>query len=352
MLYEFLWNHTAASQIDTMPLVKRLLLARGVTDTPEDFLQPRFSCYRQDPFSIPDMDKAVARIQQAMQNNEKIMIFGDYDVDGVSASYIIYVFFKKFLQYPHISIRLPHRLHDGYGIKSYHLDEIHAAGVSLVITVDNGITAVQEAIHAKEIGLDIIITDHHKPLETIPEAVAVVNPHLSNDMRFTDMCGATVAFKVIRAITEKLITDRATKDEIFHYFLPLVTIASVADCMPLIDENRLLVKYGLECINAKKGIPEAVTSFLDYLNIKGELDTYHIGFKIAPRLNAGGRVMTPYESLYTLIHTGDKQRAYLENLDKLNDQRKKMQDEMVKKAEAMIDSTSPVIIVGSPDFHE
>ena len=135
----------------SQPLIERLLQARGIEDDPMDFLNPTFSRYRQSPWELNDIEPAVARILQAINNNEKIMIFGDYDVDGVSSSYIMYIFFKKFLNYPNISIRLPHRLHDGYGIKTYHLDEIHAAGVSLVITVDNGITAIQEAKHAKEI---------------------------------------------------------------------------------------------------------------------------------------------------------------------------------------------------------
>lgn len=151
MLYEFLFDHDNTPNAHEIPLIQRLLQARGVTDTPEDFLNPNFSRYRQEPWVLNDIHKAVDRIIQAINNKEKIMIFGDYDVDGVSSSYIMYVFFKKFLHYPDISIRLPHRLHDGYGIKSYHLDEIHAAGVSLVITVDNGITAIQEAKHAKEI---------------------------------------------------------------------------------------------------------------------------------------------------------------------------------------------------------
>jgi single-stranded-DNA-specific exonuclease len=301
---------------------------------------------------LNDIEKALERIEQAITRKEKIMIFGDYDVDGVSSSYIMYVFFKKFLGYDDISIRLPHRLLDGYGIKSYHLDEIKAAGVSLVITVDNGITAIAEAAHAREIGLDMVITDHHKKLDEIPDAIAVVNPQISPNMAFKDICWATVAFKVIMALAQRLIPDRARRDEIFHYFIPIVTIATVADCMPLIDENRLLVKYGLEQINARNNIPEALSNFLDYLKIKDPIDTYHIGFLIAPRLNAGWRVMTPYESLYTLLHTGEKQLEYLKNLDALNEKRKKMQDEIVKAAEKQISHEDHVIIVGGANFHE
>lgn len=332
---------------DIPSLIERLLHVRNISDNLEDFLNPTFSQYWQDPMQLHDIEPALDRICAAIAAEEKIMIFGDYDVDGISSSWVIYTFFTRFLGYKNISIRLPHRLLDGYGIKSYHMDEIKAAGVSLVITVDNGITAIAEAKHAREIGLDLVITDHHKPLAEIPDAIAVVNPQISPDMRLREICGATVAFKVVHALAQRLIPERARRDEIFHYLIPIVAIATVADCMPLIDENRLLVKYGLERINSRNGIPESLSNFLDYLNIKDAIDTYHIGFQIAPRLNAGGRMMTPYDSLYTLLHTGSKQIEALQHLDALNDKRRKTQDVMVKAAEAMmLDNDGPVIIVG------
>ena len=346
MNYKVLYENSDASLID------RLLQARGITDSPSDFLNPSFTRYRQSPSQLNDIEKALDRIQLAIANNEKIMVFGDYDVDGVTASYVVYTYFKKFLWYNNISIRLPHRLKDWYGIKSYHLDEIHAAGVSLVITVDNGITAVVEADYAKKLWIDLIITDHHKQLDKIPDGFAVINPHISPKMRFTEMCGATVAFKVMRWLTERIFDDRITKESIFQFFLPIVAIASVADCMPLIDENRLLVKTWLDYINTWKSKPLSLRNFIDYLNIKWPLDTYHIWFLLAPRINAGWRVMTPYDSLYTLLHTWDKQLAYLQNLDDLNTKRKKIQDDMMKIAEWLIDLQAPVIVVWSVDFHE
>lgn len=333
-------------------LSDRLLKARNIPDDPSDFFNPTFSRYRQSPWDLNDMEKAVTRIIQAIENEEKIMIFGDYDADGVCSSFSLYKFFKRFLQYKNISIRLPHRLDDGYGIKSYHLDQIKELWVQLVITVDNGITAVEEAEHAKNIGIDLLITDHHKQIDQIPDAVAVVNPQISENYRFKEISGTTVVFKLIHALTERLIEDKKTKDKIFHYFMPLVTIATVADCMPLLDENRLLVKYGLACINQKKWVPRSIQWFLDSLNIKWPLETQHISFMIAPRLNAGGRVETPYESLYSIMYTGEKQAEYLKNLDKLNDQRRKMQDNIAKEAEELMDPQDPVIIVWNENFHE
>lgn len=342
VLYESDWEE----------LIHRLLNARWIKDTPEDFLNPTFSRYRQSPWLLKDIEKALDRIELAIKNNEKIMVFGDYDVDWVSASYIVYTFFKKFLWYNNISIRLPHRLHDGYWIKKYHLDEIKEAGVSLVITVDNGITAIAEATYAKEIWVDLLITDHHRQLDVIPDGFAVVNPHISPNMRFHEMCWATVAFKVMRWLGERIIADRTIKQQIFEFFLPIVAIASVADCMPLVDENRLLVKTWLDYVNTWKGIPLSLKNFIEYLNIQWPLDTYHIWFLLAPRINAWWRVMTPYDSLYTLLHTWEKQLEYLQKLDDLNTKRKKMQDEMMKIAEWLIDLDAPAIIVWSPDFHE
>jgi single-stranded-DNA-specific exonuclease len=333
------------------PLLTRLFGARQIEDLPEDFFNPSFSRYWQSEALLNDIDKALTRIQEAISNNEKIMIFGDYDVDGVSSSYIMYTFFKKFLHYDHISIRLPHRLHDGYGIKSYHLDEIHAKGVSLVITVDNGITAVQEALHAKELWIDFIITDHHRQLETIPEWYAVINPQVSAEMEFKDICGAMVAFKVIRWLAKQLIPDQEQQKKVFQYYLPIVAIATVADCMPLIKENRLVVTEWLARINAGKA-PSSLRNFLEYLNIKWPIDTQHIGFQIAPRLNAGWRMKTPYDSLYTLLHTWEKQLDYLEKLDAMNTDRKKIQDKIVKEAEESIDLDSHIVFIGGHGYHE
>lgn len=332
-------------------VIQRLLKIRKIEDNLEDFLQPTFSRYWIDPTKLNDYEKWLNRIIEAIEKNEKIMVFGDYDVDGISASYVMYLFFQKFLDYKNISIQLPSRLEDGYGIKSYHLDQMKEKGVDLVITVDNWITAITEAKYAKDIGLDIVITDHHRPIDQIPEAIAVINPQISPDYEMKEICGASVAFKVIAWLTTRLISDPKKKQEIFNFFLPIVGIATVADCMPLVGENRLFVKTALELMNRRKWIPESISGFLDYLNIKWPIDTFHIGFQIAPRLNAWGRMMTPYDSLYVLLHTWDKQLRFLENLDKLNSERKKIQDAAYKKALEMMDSEQRIIIAAD-GFHE
>ncbi len=345
-------NYTLLYDNPEESVIQRLLKIRNIEDELDDFLQPTFSRYWIEPDKLNDFDKGLERIIKAINNNEKIMIFGDYDVDGISASYVMYLFFQKFLGYKNISIQLPSRLEDGYGIKTYHLDEIKAKGVSLVITVDNGITALAEVAYAKTIGLDVVITDHHKALDEIPDAHAVINPQISADYPFKEICGASVAFKVISGLTTRLIKDPAKKQEIFNFFIPIVGIATVADCMPLVGENRLFVKTALELLNSRRWIPESVSNFLDYLNIKWPIDTFHIGFQIAPRLNAGGRMMTPYDSLYVLLHTGEKQLHFLENLDKLNTERRKIQESAYKLALSQMDTEQKIVIAASDEFHE
>lgn len=333
-------------------LIERLLKIRKIEDNARDFINPTFSKYRINPYLLKDLEKAIDRILFAIKKKEKIMIFADYDVDGITSSYMLYTFFTKFLNYKDISIKFPHRLNDGYGMKKHHLDEMKEANIDLIITVDNGITSVQEAIYAKKLWIELIITDHHHQWEIIPEAFAVINPQISPDYTFKWICWVWVAFKFLYALMEKTIQDRETKIFIFNYFLPIVAIGTVADCVPLINENRLFVKTGLELINKRKNLPKSLEGFLDFLNIKDDINTFHIGFLIAPRINAWGRVLTPYESLYTLLYTGEKQLWYLENLEELNTQRKKLQDQAYKIAESKANLNDYIIIVYDELFHE
>ena len=162
------------------------------------------------------------------------MIFGDYDVDGVTSSYCVYRFITRFLGYSNISVMYPDRLQDGYGLKNKHLDEMKKKGVQLVITVDNGITSVNEAQYAKQIGIDLVITDHHHALDRVPEAVAVINPQVSPKYDFKGLAGVGVAFKLINALLAKSKFTNEKKNQIFNYFLPIVAIGTVADIVPLV----------------------------------------------------------------------------------------------------------------------
>lgn len=334
-------------------LFTRLLKIRNVDEEIENFLNPTFSKYWIDPFLLNDINLAIDRIKLAIKKNEKIMIFGDYDVDWITSSFLIYTFFTKYLWYNNISIRLPNRLEDWYWIKTYHLDEIHSLGVSLVITVDNWITAINEALHAKKLWIDMIITDHHKNLDELPDAFATINPHVSPNYSFKWLAWVWVAFKFISALANNLISDSNIKKDIINYLLPIVSIGTVADCVPLVNENRLFVKMWLDIINQKKWIPPSLDNLLKYLKIKWKIDTFHIWYLIAPRLNASGRMITPYESLHCLLnHDSCKQLQYLDKMEELNTKRKKLQDDSYKQAEKIVDLDKKVLIYASEELHD
>lgn len=333
-------------------LLTRLFKVRWIDDDIDSFLDPRLSDYWLDPFLLNDMEKAVERIIEAVKNKEKIMIFGDYDVDGVTSSYILYEFITRFLNYKNVSIQYPDRIKEGYGIKKEHIDDIKKKWVHLIITVDNGIASLQEAIYTKEQGIDLVITDHHQDLEAIPEAVAVVNPQVSPNYPFKGLAGVGVTFKLICALLTKSKFDTKQRNEIFNYFLPVVAIGTVADVVPLVGENRIIVKKGLELMNNRKHLPESLKWFLEYLNIKGNIDTYHIWYIIWPRINAGGRIKSPYDSLYALLYSGDKQLEYLENLETINTERRQIQESMFKEAEAMLELDKKMLIAYHENFHE
>ncbi len=334
-------------------LLERLFAVRNITDQADDFLNPSYARYWQPASDFDGVAIASQRIIEAMERQEKIMIFGDYDVDGIVSSFTLYTFFRTLLNYPHISIRLPHRQNDGYGIQVKHIDMIKEAGVSLIITVDNGITAIEPARHAKELGIDMIITDHHKPLEILPDAFTIINPHLTPSLRFKELCGTTVAYKLCTHLASLLITDPAQKTRMQDMLLPLVAIATVADCMPLVDENRLLVGKGLEIINTRrdKMIP-SLAQFIDHLNIK-VAEAYHIWFMIAPRLNAAGRMGSAHDGLDCLL-TQDiaKQLLLLEQLEERNVERKSIQEDLYQSALSQIDTDNNFLAAVGDEFHE
>ena len=334
-------------------LLMRLLKIRNVEEHIDQFLDPKLSDFWKDPFLLNDMEKAVDRIIVAIKNQEKIMIFWDYDVDGVTSSYILYKCFTKYLGYKNISITYPDRIKDGYGMKCHHIDSMKAKNIDLIITVDNGITAIAEALRAKELGIDMIITDHHKQLDIIPDAFAVVNPQISPNYSFKGIAGVGVAFKLINALLMKSKFTPEKKNQIFHYFLPIVAIGTVADVVPLVDENRVLVKQWLEIINKfPERIPSSLRGLLKFLNIQKEVDTFHIGYVIGPRINAGGRIASPYDSLNSLLYSGEKQIEYLTTLEGINTERKWMQDQMFKNAENTVDLDQRILTIASENFHE
>ncbi len=221
--------------------ISKILVQRGLKDVQQvkKFFNPNLNNL-YDPFELNGMSTAVNLIIETITNNKKILIYGDYDVDGVCAVAILKLFFEKLT--PNIEIYIPNRLLEGYGVSKNGIDFAVDKQCELLITVDCGITAVDEVKYAKEKGLKVIISDHHQPKEILPEADVLLNPLLnSSDYPFKMLSGAGVAFKIIQAIAKKL----GMKNDIYEY-LDLVAIATAADIVPLVDENRILVHYGLE----------------------------------------------------------------------------------------------------------
>jgi len=343
MIYEILNNNY------DKPLIDRLLDIRGIKDK-EQFLNPSYQNSWYDPFLLSWMEKSLDKILKTIKNNERIVVFWDYDVDWVTATYVVFYFLHNFLKYKNISIRLPSRS-DGYGIRWFHIDELKEKDVKLVITVDNGITAIEEIDYAKKIWIDIIVTDHHIPLEHIPSPYSLINPKLSEKYPFKELSGVWVAFKLVCALASKLNISKEKKQKMMNYFLPIVAIWTVADCVMLIDENRLLAKKWLEIINNKKKRPPNIDNMINYLNLKN-IDSYHIGFVIWPRLNASWRMYKPDDSFQALYqHNKSFQKSYLEKLENMNIKRKSTQDDIIKEVEAKID-LSKNIIVANWYFHE
>lgn len=222
-----------------------------------------------DPFLMPDMQKAVERILRAVKNNERIVIFGDYDVDGVSSTAILVRFLSKELG-ASVSYRLPHRVHDGYGLKNYFFDELAEKDVKLVITVDCGTRDILPIRHAKSLGIDVIVTDHHAVPDEIPtEVIGILNPKRHDSKYpFPSLAGAGVAFKIVHGILltlEKSTSEFAGKTEkILTEYIDFASLGTVSDCMPLIDENRIITTLGLE--QMQKSESAALRKFLDGKN--------------------------------------------------------------------------------------
>jgi single-stranded-DNA-specific exonuclease len=288
------------------PLLKQLLFNRGITepDAAEMFLATD-SRLSTSPWALPDIDKAIGRIQRALLGGEQIAIYGDFDVDGISATAVLVKGLE--LLGGHVMPYIPHRLQEGHGLNSYALAELKEHGVSLVITADCGITGtaqMRETHNSHLPPIDMIITDHHLPLEELPPAIAVVDPKRKDSRYpFDDLAGVGVAFKVVQALYDGLGKIEKTKQ-----FLDLVALGTVADMMPLTGENRYLVKSGLEQLrNTKRpGLIELAAQ----ANIKlGKADAQTISFGLAPRLNAAGRLEHAI-SAYNLLVTESQEEAH------------------------------------------
>lgn len=297
------------------------------------------------PYELPDMDLAVDRILEAIDREEKVLVYGDYDADGITSTTILYTFLKD--QGIDVSYYIPNRLEDGYGLNNEIIKNFKDLGYTLIITVDTGIVAIEEAKYAKEIGMDLIITDHHEMQEEIPDAIAVVDPkRIDSKYPFKDICGAFVAYKLMEAVCIAI----GMPDDYIHSFMPIAAIGTIADVMPLEDENRILVSLGIANMkNCKNyGIKEMIGN--DEITAEG------LAFTVVPKLNAAGRLGSDLAAqLLTSDNEYDAKRLNLE-LEKLNEERKnlvvKQTNEIIRKIEEEKLYEMPIVIVAKEGLHE
>lgn len=305
------------------PIILQLLWNRGLRNQKEidEFLLPDYSQDLHDPFLFKAMNGAVERIKKAIDNGEKITIYGDYDADGVCATAILYLTLEK--MGANLSYYLPDREKEGYGLNKDGVKKIINEGTKLIITVDCGITNIEEIDFINDFGVEIIVTDHHIPLENLPKALFIINPWVKDETYpFKNLAGSGVAFKLSQALLKKI--PIANNREAFEkWLLDLVAVGSVADLVPLVGENRTLVKHGLVVLNKtpRPGLRHLIK--IAGINL-GELDTRSIGFQIASRLNAAGRVDHANLSLEMILTKEVKKAQSLaEKLHKLNEIRQK-----------------------------
>lgn len=292
-----------ANRLEIPPLLAMMLDIRGITKEEDviNFLQENkdFS----DPFLMKDMDKAVERITTAVENGEKICVYGDYDADGVTSTSLLYSYLRDSLG-ADVMFYIPTRTGEGYGMNKGAVDKIHSQGVTLIITVDNGISAREEIDYANSLGIDTVITDHHMPSGAIPKAVAVVNAHQQDDKSpFKDFSGVGVAFKLVMAIEG----EYADVDSLLENFSDIATLGTIGDIVPLVGENRTLVKNGLRHIQNSDRI--GINAMKQESGIaEKEINSSNVAFTLVPRINAGGRLGSSEKSVNLLL-TEDEDEA-------------------------------------------
>ena len=338
-------------ELNVSRLVSVLLLNRGIDsfDKAKGFFRPLLD-ELHDPFLMQDMKKAVDRIQQAINDNENILVFGDYDVDGTSSVSLVSSFLNNHTK-SKVLTYIPDRYQEGYGISTKSIEYAASKEINLIIALDCGIQAVDKVEYAKEKNIDFIICDHHKPSKEIPKAIAVLNP-LREDCQypFKELCGCGIGFKLIQGLCS--ITGEAV--ESIKEYLDLVALAIVADIVSLTGENRILCYYGLQQINQspRPGL-KAIVDTLD----KDNITINELGFYIGPRINAAGRMESGNIAVELLIEEDlDKARVLAEKLNQLNIERRVLDKETTQDALNQIkkfkNETSHTTVVCNPDWHK
>lgn len=350
------WNNPNAisdtSLLDSFsPSVAQLLHNRNIT-TQEDadvFFQPEYEPCIYDPFLLKGMEQAVQIIDNALKENLRILIYGDYDADGICASTILKKVFER-LGCTQVDVYIPHRQDEGYGLHIEPLQRAYHNGVDVIITVDCGSTNFEEAEYCKQHNMQLIITDHHTVFDNIPCADVLVNPHQKGDTYpFKDISGTTVAFKLASALLEykRQRGDENTPPPGWEkWFLDLVAIATITDVMPVVDENRVLVKYGLQVLAKTRRV--GLRALMGVCNVSSSvLSSFTLGFLLGPRLNAAGR-MRHAKIAFNLLNTTSAYEAKMlaQKIEILNRERKKIVEDILKEIHED-DTSHEAIVIGS-----
>ncbi|MBP0979653.1 MAG: single-stranded-DNA-specific exonuclease RecJ [Oscillospiraceae bacterium] len=328
-------------------ILKKVLKNKGlITQTQiDDFIN--YNNIYQDPFKLKDMEKAVCRIKEALENNEKIIIYGDYDVDGMTSTVVLYLYLCDLGA--DVYYYIPSREKEGYGLNVKSIDKL-SKDCQLIITVDNGITAVEEIDYARSLGIDVIVTDHHKPLEILPNAVAVIDPHRKDcESGCGFLSGVGVVFKLVSALEGdyKAILDK---------YADIICLGTVADVMPVVGENRLIVKAGLEKMksNPNLGIKALIeASRININNISANM----ISYRLAPRLNSASRMGIIWIAMDLLLSNSEIEAQKLaKELDNINEERKKIESQMMSEINQIILEdpsllTSEIIIISKEGWN-
>jgi single-stranded-DNA-specific exonuclease len=341
-------------------LLNILLKNRGIPESEhERFLNPSYDEHLHDPFLLKDMERAVVRIRQAIERKEKIIIYSDYDCDGIPAAVIMHDFFTK-IGYENFSIYIPDRHDEGYGLHADAIKNFITDDVKLLITFDLGINAVAEVIQAQASGIDIIITDHHVPQEKLPEAFAVINPKQA-DCTYPDdrLCGAGLAFKLVQGLIKKYGTEWGIAPGFEKWLLDMAGLATLADQVPLLGENRVLAYYGMKVLQKSRrpGLTEIFRKAGVDTKTMNEED---ITFTLAPRLNAASRMASPMDA-FAVLSTTDLAEAkrFADHLAKINDERKYLVAQIMKDVKKTLgkrgevgngEDGKAIIVIGNPKW--
>ena len=357
-----------ANKLGINPIIAALLYSRGYKDAAA---VKRFICMEHEmlsnPFLMKDMEKGIERLHEAIKNGEKITVYGDYDVDGVTAVCTLYLYLKE--KGADVEYYIPNRACEGYGVSPLAINSIKEGGTKLIITVDTGITATDEVLYAKELGVDFIITDHHECRSDIPSAAAVINPHRPDcPYPFKELAGVGVVFKFILAFEERVenVTGIEAGRRLFDKYADLVAIGTIADVMPIKDENRLIVSYGLKMLEEteRPGILALIQASLaksdsprqDKRKKRTKITSSYIGYTLAPRINAAGRIKSA-EMAVELFLCDDMKKAseIAEMLCDANRERQLEENKIIEAAYEKIASIDvekyPVLVLDADDWH-